>query len=95
MKNIEVGQKMDVRDSNYIWCTATVTRLISKINEPHRFLRISYDNFDRSYDEDVYPMSARVSPHGFYTSRPDIPRYLLKSTTKPNRKGRIVTSLDG
>lgn len=93
LKTIDVGQKLDVRDPNYIWCSATVIRLISKISEPQRYLRITYDGFDHSYDEDVHPMSPRVAIHGFFTSRTDIPRYLIRSTTKPNRKRRIVTSI--
>jgi hypothetical protein len=73
---------------------ATVTRLINKVNDPNRFLKISYDNFEKKYDEDVYPLSMRVAPHGFYTSRTEIPRYEIRHSSKANKKKRIVTNFE-
>lgn len=92
MKELEVGKKVDIRDQNYVWCTATITRLISRINEPNKFLKIHYDHFLKKYDEEVDPTSARVAQHGFYTSRLEIPRYEVKDVMKANRKKRVLAN---
>jgi hypothetical protein len=72
-----VGEKLDVRDTGYIWCKATVTMIIESIGkEP--ILAIHYDDWNRWYDEFLPLSSPRLARLGFYTSRDDIPKYKMK-----------------
>ncbi|CDW85689.1 zinc binding [Stylonychia lemnae] len=77
LKNVEVGDLVDMRDNVYIWCVATVTMKIEKANkEP--LLIVHYEGWNNYYDEFVKISSIRLAPLGFYTSRNDIPKYQLK-----------------
>jgi hypothetical protein len=51
-----------------------------KIESPNKeaLLVVHYDGWNKYYDEIVKQSSVRIAPHGTYTSRNDIPRYLLK-----------------
>lgn len=74
---IEVGDKLDVRDTGYIWCSASVTMIVESVgNDP--ILVIHYDNWNRWYDEFLPISSPRIARFGYYTSRDDIPKYKMK-----------------
>lgn len=34
------GLQIDVRDKNYVWCKGTIIRLITRVNEPKKFVRV-------------------------------------------------------
>lgn len=74
VEKVEVGQKLDVRDTEYIWCIGTVK---VKIESPNRdtVVVIHYDGWNKYFDEILPLSSSRVSPLGLYTKREDIPRY--------------------
>mmetsp|Transcript_27262 Transcript_27262/g.26310 ORF Transcript_27262/g.26310 Transcript_27262/m.26310 type:complete len:82 (+) Transcript_27262:730-975(+) len=78
IENIEVGQKIDVRDTEYIWCVGVVK---IKIESAHKepLLVIHYDGWNKYFDEILSQSSQRVAPLGVYTNREDIPKYQLRS----------------
>ena len=78
LEKIEVGDKLDIRDTGYIWCIGEVTMLVECINkEP--MLAIHYQDWNRWYDEFLPISSPRLARLGFYTSRDDIPKYKMKA----------------
>lgn len=74
---VEVGDKIDIRDTEYVWCEASVK---IKIENPNKetLLVAHYEGWNKYYDEIIKMSSQRVAPHGLYTSRKDIPKYMLK-----------------
>jgi hypothetical protein len=82
----EVGDKVDVRDTDYIWCVGEVKMIIEAANkEP--LLAIHYISWSMYYDE-VLPLSSpRIAKLGYYTNRDDIPRYHLQEETEAHQKG--------
>jgi len=78
IENIEVGDKVDIRDTEYIWCEGKVK---IKIECPNRdtLLVVHYEGWNKYYDEIIKQNSPRIAPHGLFTSRKDIPKYHLKS----------------
>jgi hypothetical protein len=76
LEKVEVGEKIDVRDTDYIWCIGTVRMVIESINhEP--IIAIHYEGWNMWYDEFLPLNSPRMARLGFYTSRDDIPKYKM------------------
>jgi hypothetical protein len=74
LSEIKSGDSVDVRDTEYIWCSASVELVInSKDKAP--LLYINYEGWNRKYDEYIYMNSPRIAKFGSYTQRQDIPRY--------------------
>ena len=74
---IEVGEKIDVRDTDYIWCIGTVRMIIeSATREP--IIAVHYEGWNMWYDEFLPLSSQRLARLGFYTDRDDIPRYKMR-----------------
>lgn len=71
---IKAGDKVDVRDTEYVWCTGIVELKISTLNRP-ALLYINFEGWNRKFDEYIFIDSDRLAPYGTYTSRNDIPRY--------------------
>eukprot|EP00347_Sterkiella_histriomuscorum_P005292 403357159 len=76
-KLIKAGDKIDVRDTEYVWCVGIIQYKISVTNSKFPLLYIHYDGWNKKYDEYLYSNSMRVAPLQTYTSRPDIPRYYM------------------
>lgn len=76
LREITVGDRVDVRDTEYIWCVGRIVTLYRKAGQPSELL-IHYLGWNKIYDEILEVHSPRVAPFGFYTSREDIPRYAL------------------
>lgn len=76
--NVDVGTKIDIRDTEYIWCEGTVK---IKIECPNRdpLLVVHYEGWNKYFDEIIKQNSPRLAPHGCYSKRKDLPRYLLKA----------------
>ena len=76
LSQIKVGDKVDVRDTEYVWCKAIVElKVLSESRKP--LLYVHYEGWNRKYDEYIYIDSKRIAPSGTYTSRKDIPRYFM------------------
>lgn len=86
---IKAGDKVDVRDTEYIWCIGIVQYKITTSDNRMPLLFIHYDvikidkfiyylqGWNKKYDEYLYANSPRIAPLETYTGRPDIPRYFM------------------
>lgn len=71
-----MGQLVDIRDHDYIWCKGVVKVIIeSAKREP--VIGIHYVGFGEKKDEIVSRDSKRLAKAGSYTSRNEIPLYEL------------------
>jgi Zinc finger, C3HC4 type (RING finger) len=73
LKETKVGMKVDVLDTEGIWCSGIIKFKIDN-GEKFPFLYIHYIGWDKSFDEVINQSSNRLAPLGFFTSR-SIPRY--------------------
>ena len=83
VRSVKAGDKIDVLDTENIWCKATVELVCKALNRKD-LLYIHYDGWNRQYDEYLYIDSNRVCPLGLYTSRSDIPVYKMRNTSGSN-----------
>ena len=61
VKEVRVGDKLDVRDTEYVWCKAVVElKIVSQNRQP--LLYVHYEGWNRKYDEYLYINSARIAP---------------------------------
>lgn len=69
-EGLVVGDRIDVRDTEYIWCVGRILNVYRKSPEaaPTELL-IHYLGWNKIYDEILEITSPRVAPFGFYTSR--------------------------
>lgn len=68
VKNFTVGTKLDVKDTESVWCVGTIKEVI--INKNHKeTLLIHYEGWDKLYDEYICVNSSRLAPLGFFTKR--------------------------
>ena len=74
--SVKAGDKLDVNDTENIWCRATV-ELVVKTQNRKNLLYVHYEGWNRKYDEYIYQDSHRIAPLGFYTDRTDIPIYRM------------------
>ena len=88
-QNLEVGQKIDVRSPEYVWCVGVIKRLIYKQETRSKSISIHYEGFPTEYNETVSEHSSRIARYRFYTGRRDIP------TIKLNEQGEKVIMLRG
>lgn len=90
VKTIKIGEKIDVRDTEFIWCTGNVEKILkSKYNCADLFY-IHYDGWSRCYDEYIPADSDRLAPKEFYTSRNDIPKYTRHEGPDERVYGNVV-----
>ena len=78
LSSIKAGEKIDVCDTELIWCNATVELVIKTPNRKD-LLYLHYEGWNRKYDEYLYIDSHRIAPLGLFTSRTDIPKYRMTS----------------
>lgn len=80
LDEVEVGMKIDCKDTEDIWCPAVIKLIIDRVNSIPLLL-IHYDGWHSMYDELFPKNSPRLALRGFYTERSkiyiDIPRYQL------------------
>jgi len=74
--SVQAGEKLDVCDTEYIWCKATV-EIVVKSAHRKDMLYLHYEGWNRKYDEYIYIDSHRIAPLGLYTNRRDIPVYRM------------------
>lgn len=74
--SVKTGEKLDVCDTEHIWCKATI-ELVIKTIERKDLLYLHYEGWNRKYDEYIYIDSHRIAPLGLYTGRNDIPVYRM------------------
>ena len=74
VQTAKVGDQLDVRDTEYIWCVGTV-KIIIESPFKELLLIIHYEGWNKYFDEILPITSNRIAPLGYYTSREDIPKY--------------------
>lgn len=68
VRGVGVGSRLDVRDTESIWCVGVVKDVIR--NERHdETLLIHYAGWDNIYDEYICVNSKRLAPLGCFTER--------------------------
>lgn len=88
--NVSIGDKVDVRDTEYIWCTGSVERILKSRYNCADLYFIHYEGWSRCYDEYIPADSDRIAPHKFYTSRNDIPKYTRHDGPDERVYGNVV-----
>lgn len=68
VENVKAGDKLDVLDTEHIWCQAVVELKIRTSNKKP-LLYLHYDGWSRKYDEYMFITSRRIAPNGTYTKR--------------------------
>ena len=73
-----MGDRVDVRDTEFIWLQGLVKIKIECANkEP--LLVVHYEGWNKYYDEIIKQNSPRLAPRGVYSDRKDLPKYYLKN----------------
>ena len=90
LKNVKIGDKIDVRDTEYIWWTGAVERILKSKYNWADLLYIHYDGWNRCYDEYIPADSERVSPLSLYTTRTDIPKYTRHDGPEDRVYGNVI-----
>lgn len=75
--DFKVGDRIDVRDTGYIWCIGVIKMIVESISQ-EPILAIHYEGWNQWYDEFLPLSSPRIARLGFYTQRDDIPKYKMK-----------------
>lgn len=65
---LEEGARLDVLDTENIWCVGEVIKVLPNKNHASTLL-IHYAGWDRAYDEFICENSSRLATLGFYTQR--------------------------
>ena len=74
--DIQIGQKVDIRDLDYVWCQGEVKVIFESANrEP--CLGIGYIGVTEKRDEIIQRGSPRLAQFGTFSTRTDIPTYVL------------------
>ena len=73
-----MGDRVDVRDTEYIWLQGTIKIKIECANKEPLFV-VHYEGWNKYYDELIKQNSPRLAPVGTYSSRKDITKYFLKN----------------
>ena len=71
---MEVGDKVDIRDTEYLWLSGSIKFKIECAGKDP-LLVVHYDGWNNYYDEIIKQTSTRLAPVGMYTMRKDIPKY--------------------
>lgn len=71
---LEVGDLVDIRTPEYVWCEGIVRRVVYKPESGIKVAFIHYMGLPNSFDEEICFSSSRLAKHGFLTSRNDIPK---------------------
>eukprot|EP00344_Euplotes_crassus_P012672 CAMPEP_0196998598 /NCGR_PEP_ID=MMETSP1380-20130617/3948_1 /TAXON_ID=5936 /ORGANISM="Euplotes crassus, Strain CT5" /LENGTH=357 /DNA_ID=CAMNT_0042415225 /DNA_START=658 /DNA_END=1731 /DNA_ORIENTATION=- len=90
LSNVSIGDKVDVRDTEYIWCTGSVERILKSKYNCADLYYVHYEGWSRCYDEYIPADSERIAPQNFYTSRTDIPKYTRHSGPDERIYGNVV-----
>lgn len=88
---MKAGDRIDVLDTEHIWCSAVVELKIKTAEKPP-LLYIHYEGWNRKYDEYLFISNRRLAPNGTYTKRNDIPRYKLDNHLQEVRYAHVLES---
>jgi hypothetical protein len=77
-----VGDQVDVRDTENVWCVGDIKSIVTIKQE--KYVYIHYEGWNPAYNEYIPFDHERLAALGFYTSRGDIPRYILNGNGNCN-----------
>ena len=60
--------ELDVRDTEYVWCSAMVRVIVNVLNKGE-FIVVHYLGWSNIYDEAIESTSRRLAKKGFYCKR--------------------------
>ena len=89
LEEIDIGHKVDVRDTTYVWCEATVTQIIEQIGKPAIFV-VSYKGWSNKWDEFIQIDSNRIAKHGSITGNLCYPFYRNVSYPTDRKNSNIL-----
>ncbi len=73
-----MGDLVDVRDTEMVWCVAQVKKIIKdELNKETVSVTVHFLGWSDSYDEELIRDSPRIAILGFYTMRNNIPMYIF------------------
>jgi hypothetical protein len=88
--DVSIGDKVDIRDTEYIWCSGSVERILKSRYNCADLYFVHYEGWSRCYDEYIPADSDRIAPHKLYTSRNDIPKYTRHDGPDERVYGNVV-----
>ncbi len=94
VQNIEVGQLIDVRSPEYVWCTGIIKRIIyrqeiqCKIITVHYQVKVCNQGFPSEFDDHIAENSCRLARYRFFTCRKGIFEITRSTETGMARKWR-------
>lgn len=74
--DVEINDKIDIRTIDYVWTVGTIKMIIEQMNKEPLYV-VHKEGFANEWDEIIYRNSPRVAKLGAYTSRNDIPSYVI------------------
>lgn len=93
---IEVGNRVDIRSPEFIWCVGVIRRIAIRADKRIRVALVHYEGFPNSFDEEIPENSPRLAKHRFFTGREgtlianlDIPKLIW------TQKGTKMITMDG
>lgn len=87
--NFTVDMKLDVLDTEQIWCVGVVKQIFA--NPAHgSTLLIHYKGWDPMYDEFICERSSRLARLGYYTDREGIPQYVVPFMEENNARTSAI-----
>lgn len=82
MSKYSVGDQIDVRDTENVWCIGEIKAIVTIKQE--NYVYIHYEGWNQAYNEYIPFDHERLASPGFYTNRKDIPRYILNGNGNCN-----------
>jgi hypothetical protein len=67
MEKFELGQEVDVLDTEYIWCRGTIREVVNRKKRSQ--VLVHYEGWNKVYDEYITQNSYRLAPLGLFTNR--------------------------
>ena len=90
----KIGDKIDVRDTEYIWWVGTIEKILKSKYNWANLLFVHYEGWNRCYDEFIPADSERIAPLKLYTSRTDIPKYTRHEGQEDRIYGNVIEEGD-
>ncbi len=91
---VDVGDWIDARDTEFIWCKATVLAVLPincKGKDDREALLVHYEGWASVFDEVISLESQRLAKFKFYTSREEVPHYNLNQNNYSHLRSPVIT----
>jgi hypothetical protein len=75
LSKCSIGDKIDVRDTENVWCVGEIKSILTVKDD--KYIYLHYYGWNSAFNEYIKFDNERLAPLSFYTSRSEIPRYIL------------------